>query len=406
MAFPNLISTNGQPITAFAGPVLVGSTLNVFLFDGTRIENFSSSDGVTWFGTTSLGPVHDSAKPFTIVVKGGTIWVITSDPASGHQAFTPFDSGSSTFGSTTITTNSGATNNGPVSAALRTTDGKIVVAGQPTSLFYLSHVRTGYFVFDPVALTATPWTIMGYTTNDTAHACQCGGIMPGAAGQMNFLVWTYGTPFSSSNSLLQEQTLSAGGVLGTLTTIDSVAVTGSVLPLYPQCFSDGTNAAIVWQQKANALNVKTYTADVATWTWSAANTIALPGSETSLGSVSVMIEAAGAVDAFLFSLNATGASIWLSQNGTAPVLVGTAAGETSVPVFGLWSNPLGSTPFGLAFDLNSTDGFYFWSGAAAPPSPVVPVFVIVLPKRFVLLPDGEHRCCDSPPKCKPKGLVS
>jgi len=379
MAFPNLISTSDNTAIGFPGPILApNGALYTFLVDSgaNKIAAFISFDGgVNWFNVTSVGPSDDTSTTFCVVLRGTVIWCINKDPGTGNQALTPFDTSSATWGTTTVTTNGASTFNGPVSAALRSTDNQLVIAGQPSSLRYLGRIRTGFFTFDPVLLTWTAWTGMGYQINDTSHSCECGGILPGPSGLMNFIIWTYGAPLTANPSQLQNQTLTSGDVLGALTTIDSVTLTGTAFPTYPQGYSDGTKAVIIWKQKDADTSVKVYEAPTSTWVWSAPQTLTLAASETALGSIAVTISA-GTYFAFLYSYDSVvhpnTTSIWVAQDtGSgfgALSLVGTIpTSETGVPPFALWAAPLGSVaPWGIVFFANSNEYVYFWAGALAP----------------------------------------
>jgi hypothetical protein len=362
MAFPSTITASGiifPGTTSYPGPFEVGGNIYVFPFDSSIpcVVCFKSTDGGnTW---SQVGGNSDPIEPnslSTSLVVGTIIYTVCVKPGAGvtrNIQIIAFDTGSDTFSAavdTSRTQGIGGLSNAYLAAAYRASDNSIIVCNLKTSA---APTQAFYFVFDIGTLTAGPQIAVGTVDGDN---WDCRTIVPGNGFTHFFLI-----SYNGSNAAIHTQSLSDGGALSTVDTIDTTAVAST--PAYI-AGGNGTNLAFGWSPSTSGFNpvFKVFSGA------SAANPVLVEhdvtytgfmvsgqnGASLSLGSDNVIrvfiIGSFGFSDDGYFENSGSGFGAFISQGDN----------DYLIP----YANPLTSFAWGELVYGNA--GLFFFAGVAAP----------------------------------------
>jgi hypothetical protein len=260
--FPGVVNApNGYFYAAIGG---FSSSLGYYVINIWRSLDGSTGTWSVVDAAHSIMDVGSSiATPlaYAMTIKGDTLYVVNT-PDGAFEQVSSFDTVTGLWTGTTVTTND-ATNDRTVCIHFRDLDSELVIGGSPGSLAIGGNTRTGYFLFDSVALTYGAWVANG-ETGASAVDWENVGILQGPGDELEFFFWSKPLFETAGEKAIYLQALSSSNTLGSVDTIDSLTDGGDPVTT-PSCYSDGINCSIVWVRSTTELLIaRVFTAPVST----------------------------------------------------------------------------------------------------------------------------------------------
>lgn len=234
MSAPTLVDPTGQNNQQAGSPIIVGAARYVATFDtvGPTIQMFKCTTLGTW--TLMDGPNSPaSGGVVTSCEHAGLIFVVSTDATASFVTVSIFDTSSDIWTSSTITVNPTPNQIKGAYCIYRVFDDQLIVympEGQTLTPYIWS--KGGYFLFDPIALTARIWVetdaFMTALTPTGHHAFRFAAGMVQGNGRVHLFI--SGIDVGNSIYNLYQVALDDGGTLGTPQLIDINSDIPATLP--------------------------------------------------------------------------------------------------------------------------------------------------------------------------------
>jgi hypothetical protein len=221
----------GLPVTVNGPFAVAGNLYQLCHTSGAALEIFMSADGGnTWTLQDSTHAPTALLSPSFCYDGVSTLWIAYAN-SSGDITVISFDCLTNLYGALTATTNASSGNYTYV--FFRTSDSQLVITNAITSAGVTQPL---VFLFD--TLTST------YTAYQDCGPIGSLGVTQGAfAGASNLTILVFA---DDKTGLMQIQSISGGGSLGALTTIDTGALGAAEPGGFCGIFVNGVNVLIAW----------------------------------------------------------------------------------------------------------------------------------------------------------------